>query len=522
MSLDFLVSHTVATTAVTTVAAAAAVAAPAVGGADGGAGGAAERLGVVVESAALADEPPQAAAAASGEASSSALTPAHEVLFSLSNTSLKLFDTVVIPAQSSRRVWVHFRPAVLRGRLAADLPMPPTPTTEVVVMAFVSCRLVRDHRTIVTLNARCHPPHMAVAVAHLTYAAVGLGGADGADADADGAPPPAKAMRRRPASSAAAASGGPLARLVLNSSGAGVEGGIALPTALAMADGVTALVPVTNLNGLSELVLEMRPTTFFFDVELVEGPPGAHPVGGAAAGALGGGGADAPGGASSALRAGPPRRCVVPAGATVVFRVRPREAALREHGSFLRKARYVIEHFSVYNVRDLNEHWRVAITLSCARSDLGHSRALSQRMSVLGASKRAPAFLHLEEEVLRFHCAFRDFWGRRLRALGTAAASECVEGAPSPLPLSSEQVLATLPPSAVFGSLGDESEHAALWFSFRFLTDEFVFYGVQGSAAMAVVLQLAVLCYASLFQHEIFAGPYSRPRSRPRPAAARS
>ena len=159
----------------------------------------------------------------------------------------------------------------------------------------------------------------------------------------------------------------------------------------------------------------------------------------------------------------------------------------------------MIEHFSVYNVRDLNEHWRVAITLSCARSDWCLTRGLSRKLSVLGASKRAPAFLHLEEEVLRFHCAFRHFWDRRLRMLGAAhaAAAAAADGADGqPAPLAAERVLAVLPPALVFGGLGDDAEHNALWFAYRFVTDEFVFYGVEGSASMAVVLQLAVLCYS--------------------------
>jgi len=241
----------------------------------------------------------------------------------------------------------------------------------------------------------------------------------------------------------------------------------------------------------------MRPTTFFFEVDMLRpGEEGARAHG-------------EPARTTGTVRVSGPRRCVLPGGGTVIFRVRARESALREQLAFLLKVRYIIEHFSLYNVRDLHEHSRVSVTLSCARSDWILSHGLSRKLSVLGAAKRSPAFLNLEEEVLHFLMRFRDFWDRRLRALaaahslpGAAAASE--EGSSSAAPLPPDVVLEGLPPGAAFAGLPVDAEHAELWFTYRFLTDEFVFYGIQGSAAMSVVLQLAALCYSTLFQHEVF------------------
>ena len=76
----------------------------------------------------------------------------------------------------------------------------------------------------------------------------------------------------------------------------------------------------------------------------------------------------------------------------------PDDEAIRQHASFLAKARYVEEHFTVYNCDDLGDHLVVLVHLSCGRDHQAFSYA---------PSKPSHSSNILEEDILRFSSNFK-------------------------------------------------------------------------------------------------------------------
>ena len=96
---------------------------------------------------------------------------ATEVHFSLSNTALKVFSSLLVPPNASKRVFLHLCTSAPRE--------PPTPNSsslstpglatrlrvmkrELQIEISISCRLVKDHRKVIHLSAVCHPPQLAL------------------------------------------------------------------------------------------------------------------------------------------------------------------------------------------------------------------------------------------------------------------------------------------------------------------------------------------------------------------------
>jgi len=181
--------------------------------------------------------------------------------------------------------------------------------------------------------------------------------------------------------------------------------------------------------------------------------------------------------------------------------VTPNDGAIQQHAAFLAKARYVEEHFTVYNTRDLNEHKQVLVRLSCGR----------QQTQAFSYAPSRPIYSSsvLEEDILSFHCSFKAFWDANFTSLLEATAQHHS----SMLTLSSH--LATEPPAestqanliaaltAKCEAVGGDSTYQQLWFDFRHITDELVFYGMKAQTTHFVT-PLANLCYKMLFHHEVF------------------
>ena len=79
----------------------------------------------------------------------------------------------------------------------------------------------------------------------------------------------------------------------------------------------------------------------------------------------------------------------------------------------------------------------------------------------------------------------------------TTNATQPVVGGPSE---GARQLSALL---GLLDELATDETYQRLWFDFRYITDELVFYGVHAQSAH-LVTPLANLCYKMLFRHEVF------------------
>ncbi|KAL6074415.1 Autophagy-related protein 2 [Balamuthia mandrillaris] len=93
---------------------------------------------------------------------------ATEVGFSLSRTSLKLFNALTIDAMSSVRVFIHFHPREdeeLHELLSKNPRHPIQRTNEI----YVSCSLVKDYQQTITLKATCYAKQLQASRTSLTF-----------------------------------------------------------------------------------------------------------------------------------------------------------------------------------------------------------------------------------------------------------------------------------------------------------------------------------------------------------------
>ena len=463
-----------------------------------------------------------------------------EINFSLSNTALKVFSTLLVPAHSSRRVFLHFRtsqplaspattpssgaataavaaaPAASGGSGAVEAPSPQRGAdthfahvlhggrssvagllgpAHMQIEISVSCRLVKDHCETILLHACCHPSRLALSQSELVFslpARNGGGGSSGSGSGGGGGGGTGGGGNNGGSSSG----GGGTASAIAASSGSGSGGGGSLHDVLDAKRGgggigavlAAALSPrqvtieVANL-GSAPLRFAVRSSCVFFHV-ITEDPDSEEQV--------------------------------VEPGATTAhtIRVTPNERAIAAHGAQLLKARYVEQHFTVYNLDDLNEHKYVLVRLTSASSQFTQ-----------GFSYTPAKFMHgyslLEEDILRFNCAFQTFWQRDIvLPAATAARAACVEdggdggdgggdggggGGGGGGGLLVPERARSAPESSLAGSVaggeaggrtGQLLEHQSamlarlaslegtgsyfqLWFDFRHLTDELVFYGMK-------------------------------------------
>ena len=447
-----------------------------------------------------------------------------EVNFSLTNTSLKVFSTLLVPAHSSTRVFLHFRtsapPAAKLSAAASVLELELS----------VSCRFVKDHRQLIHLAATCHPPRLGLSL---------VGGI---------ASPPADdhQEQRLQERLEIAFSTPPL-------DGASVASRVASSAAIDAMVPRAAVIRVFNVGGPA-LTYAVRSSCAFFDVKAEAAAAGAAAAGAAAVGAAAAASGAVARGRSGALEA----ECQLGEGDARehLITVVPNTRALISSLPFLSKTRYVEEHFTVYNCDDLNEHRCVLVRLSCGRL---HHQSFSY-----APSRFTYGYSLLEEDILRFHGAFKTFWedalprlhralagAARLPAVPAVAASTADDATPSAAAAAAPDAV-TRPAASDFaaaapdvtaattyggtsledGAIAPESVDLAmarvaaepayrqLWFDFRRITDELVFYGMRAQTSH-FVSPLANLCYKLLFQHHVFRllGPLAAAAAAAAPAA---
>ncbi len=98
-----------------------------------------------------------------------------ELSFSLSRSSLRVFNTLHVDANSQVKVFVHFcpHPGATESNRAIDAP---SHLREVKI--YLNCKLIKDFQQIVLLQASCRFPQMSVrfpsCMYFLTYTLSGL------------------------------------------------------------------------------------------------------------------------------------------------------------------------------------------------------------------------------------------------------------------------------------------------------------------------------------------------------------
>jgi hypothetical protein len=345
-----------------------------------------------------------------------------EVNFSLSNSALKLFSTLLVSPHSSVRVYLHLRTSAAPEAAAAE------PQHDNVLQGeiSVSCHLVKDFHKVIRLQATCHQPHLRLSQSAIEWRFKEAHGLE------SGRP---QAMKLEPASHA---------------------------------------IEVSSL-GRKQLPYAVRSSCCFFQVHASQVPSASSDA--------------SPG------TPGFPGDCVLSASDTRkhVITVTPDDEAIRQHAAFLAKARYVEEHFTVYNSDDLGDHLVVLVRLSCGHA---HHQAFSYAHSKPSHSSNI-----LEEDVLRFSSSFKAFWEAHV-----AAALSSTE----PLPSGADEGPETAPGRAraalhaKWDEVVSDRTYRQLWFDFRHITDELVFYGMKAQTSH-FVSPLANLFYKMLFTHEAFA-----------------
>ena len=140
-------------------------------------------------------------------------------------------------------------------------------------------------------------------------------------------------------------------------------------------------------------------------------------------------------------------------------------------------------------------------TSACARSSLGNAEASRSISRAPQAFSYAPSestfgYSALEEEILAFHSAFTALMNSTTaRLLHRAAADD------EPIDVRSLRQYNGL--LAELDGLAADERYKKLWFDFRHITDELVFYGMRAQTSH-LVSPLANLCYKMLYRHDIF------------------
>ncbi|KAL1530705.1 hypothetical protein AB1Y20_001604 [Prymnesium parvum] len=157
---------------------------------------------------------------------------------------------------------------------------------------------------------------------------------------------------------------------------------------------------------------------------------------------------------------------------------------------YLTKARYVEEHFTIYNLADLNEHKCVLLRLSCGQL---HEHAFSY-----APSESTFGYSALEEEILCFYSNFTALMTQITTRLQQPCGGDEIQ--------ESSEVRAQRQYNSLLAELerlvGDQ-RYKQLWLDFRHITDELVFYGMRAQTSH-LISPLANLCYKMLYRHDIF------------------
>ena len=273
-----------------------------------------------------------------------------EIAFSLSNTTLKLFSTLLVPPGLSTRVYLHFRAEPPSGiSTSADPPSGISSSRELAYEIAVRCHSIKDYQEVIKLSASCHAPLLRLSHTQLDFSlsdprAVLPDSAPNTNANSTTLVATAGGAPSAAASSASVATG--VCATLNATNGEGGSAAASSPTTI-----IPPVVPATMIPpvvlalerilvsavGLSPLHYTVRSSCCFFDV--------TTPAGGR--------GGTVPPAVSGAAEDENSHRIVVT----------PNASAIRQHASFLSRQRYLEEHFTVYNRHDLNEHECVTVRL---------------------------------------------------------------------------------------------------------------------------------------------------------------
>ena len=478
-----------------------------------------------------------------------------EIAFSLSNTTLKLFSTLLVPPANAKRVYLHFRAempsstissaASARGTAAEDSFMASTNSLlsssallsrRIACEIAVRCHLVKDYEEEIKLTAACYPPSFRLSTTELDFHL----------------PDPRAALPSEPAptltlalETCEAARGGDPESLATSTGTS--------PAVLASSQSMSPLSALIQITSLSKepLPYSLRSSCCFFKIHTPSGGRGGIIE-------------------SSSCPEHSDYACGSSCGVHNLL-ITPDVVAIRQHASLLVRLRFVEEHFTIYNRSDLNEHEYVTLRLAVGPSAFAATSHIAGFSYAPSRHLGSYASALLEEQILAFHAEFKSFWDGRLGPVFTAHALARVaraRGSPDPLlscanfahaqgdgttGSTSEALrearwpgypgtatIAALASTADAASAGGstgcrggsdaasvaaepeggecslyislmaaidagarDDVYARLWADFRHITDELVYYGTKAQTSH-FVSPLATLCYKVLFRHEVF------------------
>eukprot|EP00698_Gefionella_okellyi_P011205 TRINITY_DN2946_c0_g1_i1.p1 TRINITY_DN2946_c0_g1~~TRINITY_DN2946_c0_g1_i1.p1 ORF type:complete len:2682 (+),score=550.34 TRINITY_DN2946_c0_g1_i1:90-8135(+) len=282
-----------------------------------------------------------------------------ELNFSLSYTSSKFITSFTISASSRRTVFIHFRPAV-------PFEAPASPMSKMYSI-FVTCRLIKDHRKVITLRALCQHPQLEVSRHDCAFVLQDISDPSAADIDSRLATSPVPIPFDRPRANSVET----LQSVVTNL----MEGTDEL-------DGGIRTVIVRNLSERPMDYSIVNDSLFF----LVEAPKLAQ---------------------------------IAPHGAHTLS-VRPNREAIGRQNHLLFKGKYAEEHFTVYNKQTPTEKTRVSLRLT-GPDVMDYFAAPLARTD--------HPFVILENRIMTLLRRFRTFWGIECPLIGAVAKqlSTCEE-----------------------------------------------------------------------------------------------
>eukprot|EP00455_Lapot_gusevi_P004473 TRINITY_DN11857_c0_g1_i4.p1 TRINITY_DN11857_c0_g1~~TRINITY_DN11857_c0_g1_i4.p1 ORF type:complete len:546 (+),score=45.52 TRINITY_DN11857_c0_g1_i4:52-1689(+) len=361
-----------------------------------------------------------------------------ELYFSLSNTSLKLFNSLTIEPQHQVRIYLHFQPHKIFQSMAED--------TNYLKEAYINinCRTIKDYQETILFRANCRPPQVRVSLLEVVFVGQKVQTSESNEHDNEEKEP---------------------INLSLDVSPAQQE------------------LVIRNLYN-RPLTYTVRNSSLYFIVEnLTLGEP---PVKNMAT------------------------WTIQEPNAEHILIVRPNMQVVIEHHHLFIKNKYVEEHLTIYNRSQLSEKYLVSLRFTTG---------ILRHFFLAPGPKNAFPFSKLEDTVAKF---LQDFskWTHPLfhlhrsqssfsapsSLLHSSFSTSSIESLDSEADASNStnsRAMFTLDWVELFLDACSTEAYAQLFFDYRYITDEFVFYGLKGYVGH-FAFQLADLLYSFVFKDRLF------------------
>lgn len=178
-----------------------------------------------------------------------------------------------------------------------------------------------------------------------------------------------------------------------------------------------------------------------------------------------------------------PNKCLIGENEKHYITIRPNIAKIFSSDDVFQQGKYIEEHLTIYNRKNMKEKWWVSIRFA---------RGYLRQFFTAPGPRNAFAFSSLEERISLLLRQFKMLCDTNLEQVQDQMRSSSRNGPARSL----ERV-------GLVSKMFKKKQFNLLYFDLRYLTDELVFYGLKGKAGQAF-FDLAKLLYSVLFSHRIF------------------